>query len=75
MILKINAGNKMSYLKDFIDGFIDGWINLLNLNPIEDEPTLTWLESKSVEEALSGDISAIAGDFKNAMEKVDKIIG
>lgn len=75
MILKINAGNKMSYLKDFIDGFIDGWINLLNLNPIEDEPTLTWLESKSVEEALGGDISAIAGDFKNAMEKVDKIVG
>ena len=75
MILKINAGNKMSYLKDFIDGFIDGWINLLNLNPIEEESTLTWLESKSVEEALSGDISAIAGDFKNAMEKVDKIVG
>lgn len=64
----------MSYFKDFIDGFIDGWINLLNLNPIEEEPTLTWLESKSVEEALSGDISAIAGDFKNAMEKADKLI-
>jgi hypothetical protein len=62
--------------KYFWKGFWDTWSELfvLDLNPFEEEPKFKKTVFPDIEDAFRQDAENIAGDFKRAMEKADKII-